>query len=123
MTDQELKKLNRQELLQILLDQSMEIERLRQQLAETQAILEERTLHYEKAGTLADAALRLNHIFEDADEAAKIYLDNIKRMEQECAIRCAAIEAETKKAMASRYTDHIEFSIKAGKHEYNPKTD
>lgn len=85
MTDKELKRLNRSELLQILLDQSIEIDHLQRKLSETKAALQERELKIAQAGTLAEAAMRLNQIFADADAAAALYLENIRRMEAEWA--------------------------------------
>lgn len=85
MTDKELKRLNRSELLQILLDQSIEIDHLQRKLSETKAALQERELKIAQAGTLAEAAMRLNQIFAAADAAAALYLENIRRMEAEWA--------------------------------------
>lgn len=78
MTDRELRKLKRVELLEIMLEQSKEIERLQAELAWVKEELGNKKIAIETAGTLAEAALKLSHIFEAADEAAKIYLDNIK---------------------------------------------
>lgn len=78
MTDRKLRKLKRVELLEIMLEQSKEIERLQAELARVKEELENKKIAIETAGTLAEAALKLSHIFEAADEAAKIYLDNIK---------------------------------------------
>ena len=78
MTDRELRKLKRVELLEIMLEQSKEIERLQAELAQVKEELENKKIAIESSGTLAEAALKLSHVFEAADEAAKIYLDNIK---------------------------------------------
>lgn len=79
MTERELRKLKRVELLEIMLEQSKEIERLQAELAQVKEELENKKIAIESSGTLAEAALKLSHIFEAADEAAKIYLDNIKK--------------------------------------------
>lgn len=78
MKDRELRKLKRIELLEIMLEQSKEIEHLQAELAQVKEELKNKKIAIESAGTLAEAALKLSHIFEAADEAAKIYLDNIK---------------------------------------------
>ena len=78
MTDRELRKLKRVELLEIMLEQSKEIERLQAELARVKEELGNKKIAIETPGTLAEAALKLSLIFEAADEAAKIYLDNIK---------------------------------------------
>ena len=80
MTEKELKKLNRQELLEILLAQSKMIDRLQAKLKDANEKLAERELKISEAGSIAEASLVLNHIFEDAQKAADQYLENIRRM-------------------------------------------
>ena len=79
MTEKELLKLNKSEMLEIMLAQSREIDSLRAQLAEAKAELEDRRITIEKAGSLAEASLQLTRIFEEAQKAADLYLDNVKR--------------------------------------------
>ena len=79
MTEKELLKLNKSEMLEIMLAQSREIDSLREQLAEAKAELEDRRITIEKDGTLAEAYLQLTRIFEEAQKAADLYLDNVKR--------------------------------------------
>lgn len=80
MTDRELRKLNRAELLELLLAKSRECDRLRAQLKEANDKLAAREIAIEKAGTMAEAALRLNGVFEAADRAAEQYLENIRHL-------------------------------------------
>ena len=80
MTEKDLKKLNRQELLEVLLAQSKKIDRLQAQLKETQDQLTERELAISEAGSIAEASLVLNNVFADAQKAADQYLENIRRM-------------------------------------------
>lgn len=77
MTDKELKKLKRVELLEIMLEQSKRIEQLEAQLAEATSQLESRRIVAEQAGSIAEAAMRLNGVFEAAQKAADQYLANI----------------------------------------------
>ena len=78
MTDKELKHLSRGELLQILVDQIEENNELKEKLANAQKELESRKITAEKAGSMAEASLALNGVFEAADAAAQQYLENIK---------------------------------------------
>lgn len=80
MTDKELRRLSRAELLQMLIAQVEENEKLRKSLEEAQAQLNKRQIAIENSGTLAEAALKLNGVFEAADKAAKQYLENIERL-------------------------------------------
>lgn len=78
MTDAELKKLKRYELLQMLLEQSKTVEALKAELEEKNKLLEERSIKLAESGSIAEAALKLNDIFEAAQAAADQYLYNIK---------------------------------------------
>lgn len=77
MTDKELRRLSLSELLEMLIAQMQENEKLKQSLEEANAALSNRRIVIEQAGTMAEAALRLNGVFEAADEAARQYLENI----------------------------------------------
>ena len=105
MTDKELKKLSRMELLELLVAQAKETERLQAQLDEANAKLESRQLDVDEAGSIAEASLKLNGVFSAAEAAATQYLDNIKnlserqeevcrKMEAECRSRCEAMRQE-----------------------------
>lgn len=83
MTDKELRHLSRAELLEMLLAQTEENEKLRQKLKKAQDALADRRIHIDQAGTMAEAALKLNGVFEAADQAARQYLENIRCIEQE----------------------------------------
>lgn len=78
MTDKELKKLSRAELLEILVEQSQEIDRLQLQLSQVQKKLKSRRIAISEAGSIAEAALKLNGVFEAAQKAADQYLENIR---------------------------------------------
>lgn len=77
----ELKKLSRIDLLEIMVEQETEIDRLKLELAEARRQLEARELQLQEAGSIASAALRLNGVFEAAEKAAAEYLENIKKLE------------------------------------------
>ena len=74
-TEKQLKKLSRKELLQIMVTQSKEIDRLQQELQRTRAALADRNLRIGKCGSLAEASLEIFHIFDDAQAAANLYLE------------------------------------------------
>ena len=80
MTEKELLKLRRSELLEIMLAQSQEIDNLRQQLDEANAKLADREIRLSESGSIAEASLRLTNIFEEAQKAVDLYADNMKRL-------------------------------------------
>ena len=77
MTKKELRKLNRRALIQLLLEVIQENELLRSQLSDAQRRLASREIRLRHSGSIAEAALRLNGIFEAAQAAADLYLENI----------------------------------------------
>lgn len=83
MTDKELRRLNRRELLEMLIAETEENTRLRSELEQTRAKLADRRILLEESGSMAEAALRLNGVLEAADKAALQYLENVRRMAQE----------------------------------------
>ena len=83
MTDKELRKLRRVELLELLVEQAAEMEELRQKLFEAREALESRTIVLNEAGSIAEAALKLNEVFAAADQAAKDYVESIKIQQRE----------------------------------------
>ena len=76
--NKELRKLKKSELLEIMLKQGEEIDRLREQVAELEAQLEDRQFKLNKVGSIAEASLAVTKIFEEAEKAAVIYLENIR---------------------------------------------
>lgn len=97
MTDKDLQKLNRIELLEILIEQGKTIEQLEKELAETKKKLADRNLCIEEAGSIADAAIQLNGIFEAAQSAAYLYLENVQQLSNRKSTEFVELELETKK--------------------------
>ena len=83
MTDRELKTLSRRALLEMLLELTKENDRLREELTQAQSRLESRDILLRNAGSVAEAALHLNGVFQAAQEAADQYLENVRRIAQE----------------------------------------
>lgn len=122
MTEKDLRKLSRADLLEMLIDQSTEMQRIKKRLHAAEARLSNREIAIDESGTLAEAALKLNGIFQAAQASCAQYTENIrllsgrqddicrKREEEslrqtttllaETKERCAAMEAETKKRCA-----------------------
>ena len=80
MTEKELLSLKKSELLEIMmLAQSREIDSLRAQLEEAKAELADKRINIEQSGSIAEASLKLTRIFEEAQKAADLYLENVKK--------------------------------------------
>ena len=115
MTEKELRKLGRTELLELLLAERKENEQLQAQLAEAQQKLESRALTLAQTGSIAEAALALNNVFDAAETAAQQYLESIRsqsgrqeeicremteKAKQEAAAVIGAAQAYSRKAHA-----------------------
>lgn len=84
MTDKKLRRLSRRALLELLVEQTRRGEELQEELDSVRAELESRRIVAAEAGTLAEAALRLNGVFAAADRAARQYLENLKPETADC---------------------------------------
>lgn len=115
MTDRELKRLSRSELLEMLLAQSRELQSVQARLDKAEAALRQRDIAIKNAGSIAEAALRLNGVFDAAQSACEQYMENIRRFSQqkeeaeaEARAIIAAAEkrcAEMERAAQSRCAD------------------
>ena len=104
MKQPDLRSLSRAELLEILIQQGEEMERLRSENEAYRQQLEDRTLKLQEAGSIAEAALKVSGIFEAAQESAEQYLQNIQAMslEQEtCTRKAQELLAETEARCAA----------------------
>ncbi len=103
MTDKELKKLSRIEVLELLLNSEKQKTELEQQLEEARQKnreltekLNSRELDIQEAGNIADASLKISGIFQCAQAAAESYLDNVKSLSEKQEAICAEREAKSK---------------------------
>lgn len=78
MTDKELKRLRRTELLELFLAQSKQVESLENKVAQLEKELHDRRIVMEETGSIAEAALKLNKVFEQAQQAADDYVQSVK---------------------------------------------
>lgn len=101
MTEKELKRLSRANLLELLLEQSEQMEDLQKKLEQAEQKLESKEIFLQEAGSIAEASLRLNGVFEAAQAAGQQYLDNIKRLSERQNQLCAQREKESKEKVAS----------------------
>ncbi len=130
MTEKELKKLSRIEILEIMLEQSKEIEQLKEIVAEQEGKLSDRAIKVEKAGSIAEASLALNGVMEAAEKAASQYLENIKTLNdnqeaickrkiEETDSKCASLQmsvqesCENMKAEAAKYCRELKEKVEA----------
>ncbi len=78
MTDAQLRRLSRRDLIDIIFELKKREMQLQQQLEEANKALEDRQIRIEQAGSIAQAALALNRVFEAAQAAADDYLRSVR---------------------------------------------
>lgn len=83
MTEKELKKLNRYQLLELLVMQTERADALEKTVQDLQTKLEERELHFSKLGSIAEASVYLSGVLEAAQKAADLYLESAKKRADE----------------------------------------
>ena len=120
--NKELKKMSRKELLEILLEQAKRIEELENKIEKLNEKLESKKVIFKNAGSLADASLQLSGIFNVAQEAAEIYLNNIKDLkekgEQEIEnlknkmLRETARKCKKREKEADEFIKNVELEVK-----------
>ena len=108
MTEKELKKLSRADLLEMLIDQSTQLQSTQQRLEAAEAALRNRAITLDQSGSIAEAALRLNGVYEAAEAACRQYTDSIRllserqeavcqRMNQDALRKAEEYQAETER--------------------------
>lgn len=83
MTEKELKKLNRYQLLELLIAQTERAENLEAQMEALRNSDHDKDLQIAVLGSIADASLQLNGVFQAAQAAADMYLEAAKLRAEE----------------------------------------
>lgn len=96
MNERDLKRLSRGDLLEMLVTQGEELEAIKAKLTETEERLQKKELDITEAGSIADASLKLNGVFEAAQAASQQYLDNIKLLSERQQGICEKLEQESR---------------------------
>lgn len=104
MDDKKLRKISKKELLELLLSQAKRIEELESELLETKNKLNSKEIMIDEVGSLAEASLKLNGIFEVAQETANQYMFNIKE-------KCRKLEEDTNQKCLKREQEMNEYLI------------
>ena len=83
MTDKEFKRLSRAQLIDIIYQLQLQIEKLNEEKEEIKSELADKRLRLSNVGNIAEAALEINNCFRDAQNAAEQYLNEIKAIREE----------------------------------------
>ena len=124
MTDKEFKRLSRAQLIEIIYQLQLEIDKLSEQTQKLESELKDKRLRLTNAGNIADAALEINNCFCNAQNAAEQYLNEIKAIREETEaerqriLAQAQAEAEAIIASAKKTQGDYDSAIEAILKEY-----
>lgn len=79
MTEKELRKLSRYQLLDLLVTQTERADELQKKVEQLENELTLRNFNMSQLGSLAEASLQLSGVIEAAQEAADMYLDAARK--------------------------------------------
>lgn len=108
LTEKDLRKLNRYQLLELLVVQTERADKLQMRLEATEKQLSEQSLQIASLGSIAEASLQLRGVFLAAQEAADMYLDAAKKQAEDikqAAYRKAAAMIKEAEEQAHRIKD------------------
>ncbi len=79
MTEKDLKKLNRYQLLELLIEQTERADSLQSRVDDLENQLKEQELRISSLGSIAEASLDLGGVFSSAQAAADMYVEAAKK--------------------------------------------
>ena len=95
MTDKELRKLSRFQLLELLVIQTARADQLQEQLEQAQKQLDDKEIRMTVIGSIAEATVQFTGIMENAQKTADMYLASVEKrieeMEAEARARADAM--------------------------------
>ena len=105
MTDKEFKRLSRAQLIEIIYQLQLELDKVNEEKQALENELEDKRLRLQSAGNIAEAALEINDCFRSAQNAAEQYLNEIKALREETEAQrqriLAQAQAEAEAIIAS----------------------
>ena len=124
MTDKEFKRLSRAQLIEIIYQLQLQIDKLNEEKQALESELKDKRLRLQSAGNIAEAALEINDCFRSTQNAAEQYLNEIKAIREETdterqrILKEAKAEAEAIIAGAKNTQGDYDSAIEAILKEY-----
>lgn len=112
MTDKEFKRLSRTQLIDIIYQLQLQIDKLTEENQSLEKALEDKRLRISNVGNLAEAAIEMNDCLRSAQNAADQYLNEIKLIREEA-------EAERKRILAKARAEAATIVLDAKKRRNN----
>lgn len=135
MDGKDLKRLNRKQLLEILLAQVTRINELEEELEKKENALNSKKVTIKEAGSIAEASLKLSGIFEVAQNACDEYIKNVNvncekikkqaqkeaREEKKKIIEAAEAKCRKREEKSEDYLKQLKAEIKVLEEKKKPK--
>lgn len=96
MTDKEFKRLKRSDLISVIYEYQKKQEELEREIEELKAQLEEKTLRISDFGSIAEAVVGLNELFETAQKTADEYIEQVRLASGDAEKKAQEIIAEAR---------------------------
>lgn len=125
MTDKEFKRLGRAQLIEIIYQLQLELDKVNEEKQVLEKKLADKRLYLSNAGNIAEAALQINDCFRSAQNAAEQYLNEIKAIREETEaqrqqiLAQAQTEAETMIAGAKKGQGNYDSTADAMKQNHS----
>ena len=124
MTDKEFKRLSRAQLIEIIYQFQLELDKVNAEKRELANELADKRIRLQSVGNIAEAALEINNCFRSAQNAAEQYLNEIKAIREETEaerqriLKEAQAQAEAIVAGAEKTQGDYDSGIEAIMKEY-----
>ena len=105
MTDKEFRRLSRAQLIDIIYQLQLQIDKLNEEKQELASELKDKRLRLSNAGNIAEAALEINDCFRNAQNAAEQYLNEIKAIREETEAERQRILSQAREEAAAIIAD------------------
>ena len=92
--------LSKNELIMAMHDQEQEIEKLKAQVSELQAKLDNYEIKISNVGSLAEASAQINDLFVAAQATVDTYIENVKKQEARSEEALAEVERQSNEIIA-----------------------
>ena len=92
--------LSKNEMIMAMHDQEQEIEKLKAQVSELQAKLDNYEIKISNVGSLAEASAQINDLFVAAQATVDTYIENVKKQEARSEEALAEVERQSNEIIA-----------------------
>ena len=92
--------LSKNEMIMLMHDQEQEIEKLKAQVSELQAKLDNYEIKISNVGSLAEASAQINDLFVAAQATVDTYIENVKKQEARSEEALAEVERQSNEIIA-----------------------